>query len=104
MLYIAVAHIAEQRILHQDMSFENVRLTCFRINDVDDLEIKLIDFNLFNKVDKIGQGNMSANQTKTTLFILIEILENLSIPSHHKQHKDETAFWVRALAIFHCYF
>lgn len=99
-----MAHIVEQKILYQDLSFENVRLTRLRINDVDDLKINLIDFNLFDKVKKIGQGNVSANQTRTTLFIPIKIFENSSIPSHHEQHKDEIAFWVGAFAIFHCYF
>ncbi|MCJ1348971.1 hypothetical protein MMC31_007204 [Peltigera leucophlebia] len=96
--------IAEQGILHRDLSFENVRLSRLRINDVDDLEVKLIDFDLFDEVDKIGQGEASANQTGTTLFMPIEILENSPTPSRHEQHEDETAFWVGALAIFHRYF
>ncbi|MCJ1347295.1 hypothetical protein MMC31_005518 [Peltigera leucophlebia] len=100
-LYIAVAHIAEQGILHRDLTFGNVRLSRPRINDVDDLEVKLIDFDLFDEVDKIGQGGASADRAGTTLFMPIEMLGSSSPSPRHEQHEDETAFWVGALAIFH---
>lgn len=99
-LYIAVAHIAEQGFFHRDLSFGNVRLCRTRINGVDDLAVKLVDFDLFDEVDNIGKGDASANRTGTTLFMPMEELATSSPPSRHEQHEDGTAFWVGALAIF----
>ena len=99
-----MTHIREQGFLHQDILFGNVRVSRTKINGVDDLEVKLINFDLFDKVDNIRRGDASVNRTKTTIFMPIEILATPSPPFHHEQHKDETAFWVIAIAIFTRYF
>ena len=103
-LFVAVAHIGQQGFLHRDLSFGNVRVSRTKNNGVDNLEVKLIDFDLFDEVDNIGRGEASADRTGTIMFMPIEILASPSPPPRHEQHEDETAFWVVALTIFTRYF
>ena len=79
-LLSAIAHLHEQLICHKDIKPENVLI---RPSDSDDIEIKLIDFNISQKVQDASFNMFS--KTGTELFMAPEMLSE----GHFNEKIDE---------------
>lgn len=66
--------------------------------------MKLVNFNLIDLIKNLDLVITIPKRIRTVLFISIEILYSTSPLPRQVQHKDETAFWFRLLALFKHYF